>query len=195
MLDERSRLPTIIKNVIVFVLGVLIVVSLYHYLETEFDNPQPFFVIYDDTMARALNVNDLIFIGDGQMFNTTKVGDMIVFNKPAGEDRIIVHRITEITSENGKRIIITKGDASPVSIPGIDFPVDSKNYIGKVKLVIPQIGILLVPPINYILLAATISVIAVVIFFYGRKKLIKHNEHFRRKNNSHQSTTDNLVKF
>jgi len=170
LLDERSRLPTIIKNVIVFVLGVLIVVSLYHYLETEFDNPQPFFVIHDDTMARALNVNDLIFIGDGQMFNTTKVGDMIVFNKPAGEDRIIVHRITEITSENGKRIIITKGDASPVSIPGIDFPVDSKNYIGKVKLVIPQIGILLVPPINYILLATTISVIAVVIFFYGRKK-------------------------
>lgn len=170
MLDERSRLPTIIKNVIVFVLGVLIVVSLYHYLETEFDNPQPFFVIYDDTMARALNVNDLIFIGDGQMFNTTKVGDMIVFNKPAGEDRIIVHRINEITSENGKRIIITKGDASPVSIPGIDFPVDSKNYIGKVKLVIPQIGIFLAPPINYILLAATISVIAVAIFFYGRKK-------------------------
>ena len=66
MLDERSRLPTIIKNVIVFVLGVLIVVSLYHYLETEFDNPQPFFVTYDDTMARALNVNEkliLLFTG------------------------------------------------------------------------------------------------------------------------------------
>ena len=66
MLDERSRLPTIIKNVIVFVLGVLIVVLLYHYLETEFDNPQPFFVTYDDTMARALNVNEkliLLFTG------------------------------------------------------------------------------------------------------------------------------------
>lgn len=170
MLDERSRVPTIIKNVIVFVLGVLIVISVYHYLETEFDNPQPVFVIYDDTMAPALNLNDLIFIGDGHMFNTTKMGDMIVFNKPAGEDRIIVHRVTEITSENGKRIIITKGDASPVSIPGIDFPVDSKNYIGKVKLVIPQIGILLAPPVNYILLPAIISVIVIAIFFYGRKK-------------------------
>lgn len=170
MLDERSRVPTIIKNVIVFVLGVLILISVYHYLETEFDNPQPVFVIYDDTMAPALNLNDLIFIGDGHMFNTTKMGDMIVFNKPAGEDRIIVHRVTEITSENGKRIIITKGDASPVSIPGIDFPVDSKNYIGKVKLVIPQIGILLAPPVNYILLPAIISVIVIAIFFYGRKK-------------------------
>ena len=65
MLDERSRLPTIIKNVIVFVLGVLIVVSLYHYLETEFDNPQPF-VIYEDTMARELHVHEkliLLFTG------------------------------------------------------------------------------------------------------------------------------------
>ncbi len=170
MLDERSRLPTIIKNVIVFVLGVLIVVSIYHYLESEFHNPKPFFVIYDDTMAPALGVNDLVFIGDGQMFNNTKVGDMIVFNKPAGEDRIIVHRINEITSENGKRIIITKGDASPVSIPGIDFPVDSKNYIGKVKMVIPRIGQLLVPPISYVILAAIISVTAMLIFFHGRKK-------------------------
>ena len=66
MLDERSRLPTIINNVIVFVLGVLIVVSLYHYLETKFDNPQPFFVIYENTMAPALNVNEkliLLFTG------------------------------------------------------------------------------------------------------------------------------------
>jgi signal peptidase I len=170
LLDERSRLPTIIKNVIVFVLGVLIVISIYHYLESEFHNPKPFFVIYDDTMAPALGVNDLVFIGDSQMFNNTKVGDMIVFNKPAGEDRIIVHRINEITSENGKRIIITKGDASPVSIPGIDFPVDSKNYIGKVKMVFPRIGQLLAPPLNYIILTAIISVIAMIIFFHGRKK-------------------------
>ena len=65
MLDERSRLPTIIKNVIVFVLGVLIVVSLYHYLETKFDNPQPF-VIYEDTMARELQLHEkliLLFTG------------------------------------------------------------------------------------------------------------------------------------
>ena len=60
MLDEKSRLPTLIKNIIVFVLGVLIIVSLYHYLETEFDNPLPFFVIYSDTMTPALEINDMI---------------------------------------------------------------------------------------------------------------------------------------
>ncbi|HJU79394.1 MAG TPA: signal peptidase I [Nitrososphaeraceae archaeon] len=170
MLDERSRLPTVIKNIIVFILGILIIISLYHYFETELDNPLPFFVIYSDTMAPALKVNDLIIIGDGHMFNSTNVGEIIVFNKPAGEDRVIVHRITEITSENGRRVIITKGDSSPVSIPGVDFPINSHNFIGKVKFVIPEIGVILSPPINYILIAAIISSIALIIFIYERRR-------------------------
>lgn len=169
MLNERSRLPTIIKNITVFILGILIIVSLYRYFETELDNPLPFFVIYSDTMTPALKANDLIIIGDGHMFNSTNVGEIIVFNKPAGEDRIIVHRITEITSENGRRVIITKADSSPVSIPGVDFPINSHNFIGKVKFVIPEVGILFIPPMNYILLAGIVSAIALIIFIYGRR--------------------------
>jgi len=170
LLDERSRLPTVVKNIIVFILGILIIVSLYHYFETEFDNPLPFFVIYSDSMSPALKVNDLIIIGDGNMFNFTHVGEIIVFNKPAGEDRVIVHRISEITSENGKRIIITKGDASPVSIPGVDFPINSQNFIGRVKFVVPEVGILFIPPINYILLAGVVSAVGLTIYIYGRRK-------------------------
>ena len=170
MLDEKSRLPTLIKNIIVFVLGVLIIVSLYHYLETQFDNPLPFFVIYSDTMTPALEINDLIIVGDGHMFNNTNIGDIIVFKKPAGEDRIIVHRIIETTSENGRRVIITKGDASPVSIPGVDFPVNSHNFIGRVKFIIPEIGFLFNPPLNYILPGIIISAVAIVIFIYERKR-------------------------
>ena len=171
MLDEKSRLPTVIKNIIVFVLGVVIIVSLFHYLETELDNPLPFFVIYSDTMTPALEINDLIIVGDGHMFNNTNVGDIIVFKKPAGEDRIIVHRITEITSENGRRVIITKGDASPVSIPGVDFPVNSHNFIGRVKFAIPEIGVLFSPPLNYVLLGGIISAVVIVIFIYERKRV------------------------
>lgn len=171
MLDEKSRLPTVIKNIIVFVLGVVIIVSLFRYLETESDNPLPFFVIYSDTMTPALNINDLIIVGDGHMFNNTNVGDIIVFKKPAGEDRIIVHRITEITSENGRRVIITKGDASPVSIPGVDFPVNSHNFIGRVKFAIPEIGVLFSPPLNYVLLGGIISAVVIVIFIYERKRV------------------------
>lgn len=174
MLDEKSRLPTVIKNIIIFVLGILISISIYHYLQVESDNPLPFFVISSDTMLPTLKINDIITIGDVHMFNNTKVGDIIVFKKPAGEDRIIVHRVSEITNENGKRVIITKGDASPVSIPGVDFPIYENNFIGRVKIVIPQIGLLLAPPINYVLLASMISAIVIVIFFYGRKRTLQH---------------------
>lgn len=121
-------------------------------------------------MSPALEINDLIIVADGHMFNNTNVGDIIVFKKPAGEDRIIVHRITEITSENGRRVIITKGDASPVSIPGVDFPVNSHNFIGRVKFVIPAIGFLFIPPLNYVLLGVIISAAAIVIFIYERKR-------------------------
>ena len=174
MLNEKSRLPTVIKNIIIFVLGILISISIYHYLQVESDNPLPFFVISSDTMLPTLKVNDIITIGDVHMFNNTKVGDIIVFKKPAGEDRIIVHRVSEITNENGKRVIITKGDASPVSIPGVDFPIYENNFIGRVKIVIPQIGLLLAPPINYVLLGSMISAIVIVIFFYGRKRTLQH---------------------
>jgi len=174
LLDEKSRLPTVIKNIIIFVLGILISISIYHYLQVESDNPLPFFVISSDTMLPTLKINDIITIGDVHMFNNTKVGDIIVFKKPAGEDRIIVHRVSEITNENGKRVIITKGDASPVSIPGVDFPIYENNFIGRVKIVIPQIGLLLAPPINYVLLASMISAIVIVIFFYGRKRTLQH---------------------
>ena len=121
-------------------------------------------------MNPSLKVNDLIIVGDGKTFNSTQVGEIIVFNKPAGEDRVIVHRISEITSENGKRIIITKGDASPVSIPGVDFPINSQNFIGKVKFVIPEVGILFIPPINYILIAAIVSAVGLTIYIYERRK-------------------------
>jgi signal peptidase I len=172
LLDEKSRLPTVIKNIIVFVLGVLIIISIYRYAETVLDNPLPLFLISSDTMNPTLKINDLVFIGDGHMFNSTSVGDIIAFNKPAGEDRIIVHRIVEITLENGKRVIITKGDSSPGSIPGVDFPIKDHNFIGRVKLVIPNIGVLFLPPINYVLLGAIISVVGIVIYVYHRKRTL-----------------------
>lgn len=88
----------------------------------------PFFVISSDTMPPTLKINDLIIIVDGHAFNDTKVGDIIVFKKRAAEDKILAHRVTEITLENGKRVIITKGDANPVSVPGVDFPINYNNY-------------------------------------------------------------------
>jgi hypothetical protein len=82
----------------------------------------------------------------------------------------IVHRVAEIiqiydTSNNNKsssRIIRTKGDANPSSIPGIDYPIREQDYIGKVVYVIPSVGLITKafrPPVNYIIISVTLTLL------------------------------------
>jgi len=108
-------------------------------------------------------------------FNSLKVGDIIVFKtygaNDSGQHMIIVHRAAEIITDqsNGQKLIRTKGDANPGSIPGVDYPIFQQNYIGKVVYVIPQVGIIpnaLLPPTNYILIAFILG----GLFYYLRKK-------------------------
>ena len=93
--------------------------------------------------------------------------DIIVFNRPDGGDRVIVHRIIEIENElDGDVLIQTKGEANPSSISGTDYLITKDDYIGIVMYVIPRIGLIaqtLSPPVNYIIIA-----IKVAIFFITR---------------------------
>jgi signal peptidase len=96
-------------------------------------------------------------------FDQLKVGDIIVFNRPDGHDKVIVHRVAEILNKD-PLVIRTKGDANPGSIPGTDFPITKDDYIGKVVYVIPQIGYvtrILTPPINYIIIAVIVGIMLV----------------------------------
>jgi signal peptidase len=99
------------------------------------------------------------------------VGDIIVFNRPDGGDKVIVHRIAEISEgRNGDKVLRTKGDANPASIPGTDYPITRSDYIGRVVYVLPGVGLItkiISPPVNYIIIA----VILAVLFFnrMGRK--------------------------
>jgi signal peptidase len=111
-------------------------------------------------MVPVLQVFDVLVVQGNDPFESVKVGDIIVFNRPAGQDRVIVHRVAAIIDDD-PYTIRTKGDANPASIPGTDFPITDEEYIGKVAYVIPQIGYvtrILTPPINYIIIAAIIAV-------------------------------------
>jgi signal peptidase len=64
--------------------------------------------------------------------------------------------------ESSERIITTKGDANPASIPGTDYPITKDDYIGEVVYVIPKIGYvtrLINPPINYIIIAIILAIL------------------------------------
>lgn len=134
-----------------------------------FGTANPFYVVASGSMIPQLQVYDLLVIQAQTSIEEIQIGDIIVFDRPSGHDRVIVHRVVEILDEE-PRILKTKGDNNPSSIPGTDFPITEKEYIGKVEHVVPQIGYvtqILRPPTNYFLISI---VIGVMIFFEFRKR-------------------------
>ena len=180
---NESRVPSIIKDVVIVVIGVAII---WLGLRFVFDTGNPFYVVSSGSMVPNLNVNDILVVRDGNSFQDLKVGDIIVFDRPDGADRVIVHRVAEIfdDSEGNHQIIRTKGDANDGSIPGTDFPIREDDYIGKVAYVIPGAGVvtkILSPPVNYIIIAAIIGLMVVT--------QISKRKNNNNKNNQSQQTT------
>ncbi|MGI0087850.1 MAG: signal peptidase I [Nitrosotalea sp.] len=156
-----------VKEIVIIAVGITMI---FVGLKIVFGTESPFYVVSSGSMMPNLNVFDVIVVQGTIPFDNIKIGDVIVFNRPTGHDKVIVHRVAEILHKD-PLVIRTKGDANPGSIPGTDFPVTKEDYIGKVAYVIPQIGYVtrvLVSPINYILIAAVIG----FIFFreFRRKK-------------------------
>ena len=103
------------------------------------------YILMGDSMYPNIRSNDGVIVDSHLPFNNLRVGDIIVFNSydtvNRGQHIVIIHRVVQIINERqGGRIIGTKGDANPDSIPGIDYPIFQQNYIGKVVFVIPQLG-------------------------------------------------------
>ena len=150
-------------------------------LQLAFGTENPFYVVASGSMIPELQVYDVLVVSGHIPFEDIKIGDIIVFDRPTGHDRVIVHRVVSITDDDPKTIR-TKGDNNVASIPGTDFPITEKEYIGRVEYKIPQIGYvtqILKPPTNYILIVLVIGIMIV-------KEIIK------RKNVKELSFTDPL---
>lgn len=166
-MKKHSGSKSIVKDIIIVAIGIAII---WIGLRVAFGTENPFYVVSSGSMIPNLNVYDVIIVQGNISFDHLKVGDIIVFNRPDGHDRVIVHRIAEILNKN-PLVIRTKGDANPGSIPGTDFPITKQDYIGKVEYVIPQIGYvtrILTPPINYVIIAVIIGIMLIKQF--GKKK-------------------------
>ena len=129
--------------------------------EIIFGTANPFYVVSSGSMVPAINVYDIVVVKETVRFDDIKVGDVIAFKSPT-KNEIIVHRVAQIYQNPLE--IRTKGDANQDSIPGTDMPITRSNYLGMVTFVIPQIGHLtwiLIPPMNYLVLAVTMGIMTV----------------------------------
>ena len=161
-----------IKYVIIIAIGITVILLGIWFA---FGVSNPVYVVASGSMIPNLNINDFVIVSHNVPFSSLNVGDIIVFKTygtdESGQHVIIVHRVTEIVTDpsNGQKVIRTKGDANPGSIPGVDYPIFQPLYIGKVVYVIPKLGVItavLRPPTNYILIGG----ILIVLIYYLRKK-------------------------
>ena len=165
---NRNLASNSIKNLVKDVIIIVVIIAvIWIGLQVIFGTANPFYVVSSGSMIPTLEVYDVIVVEGNTSFQDVKKGDIIVFYSPAkyelGEERVIVHRVDSIMSEDPK-IIQTKGDANPRSMKNVDYPITEKIYLGKVEFIIPQVGYItqiLQPPINYIIIAVIIGVMIV----------------------------------
>ncbi|MSV33214.1 MAG: signal peptidase I [Nitrosarchaeum sp.] len=159
-MNKKIMSKGILKDILIVAIGVVVI---WVGLQVAFGTQNPFYVVASGSMIPVLQVYDVLIVQGHEPFEDIKVGDIIVFNRPSGHDRVIVHRVAAIIDDEPKTIR-TKGDTNPASIPGTDYPITKEEYIGKVAYTIPQVGYitqLLKPPMNYIIIVIVIGVMVV----------------------------------
>ena len=91
------------------------------------------FNIVSESMEPIFYKDDLAIVQKSKL-EELKKGDVITFKQ---EDRIISHRIYDITKEKGKVKFITKGDNNEVQDVKL---VEFQDVYGKVLFTIPKLG-------------------------------------------------------
>jgi len=174
-LKSSSRKRGFVKDLMIVIIGVIII---WVGLQAIFGTSNPFYVVSSGSMVPELQVFDVLVVQGHDPFETVEVGNIIVFNRPSGHDRVIVHRVVSIIDDDPLTFTVrTKGDANPASIPGTDFPITEEEYIGKVAHIIPQVGYItriLAPPINYIII---VIIIGIMVFKQFTKKKHRNEVH------------------
>ena len=168
---KRSISKGVIKDIAIVAIAVIVI---WIGLQAAFGTQNPFYVVASGSMIPALQVYDIIVIQGHQPFEEVQVGDIIVFDRPSDHNRVIVHRVESILSED-PLTVRTQGDANPSFIKGTDYPITEEEYIGKVAYVIPQVGYItqiLKPPMNYIIIAIVIGIM-IIKQFTGKKKEVE----------------------
>ena len=175
---------TVLKELILIVVAVAAIMVALTFV---FGSIYPFYVVISESMTPTLEVDDLLIVSSRVDFDDIKPGDIILFNRPddyvrlhdmetdtddpsmitfdnpADHGRVIVHRVVEIL-EDSPRVLMTQGDANPVPIPGVDFPIVQEEYLGKMVYVLPDVGAvtkIIHPPVSYILIGIIMGVVVI----------------------------------
>jgi len=136
------------KNLLVIPLVVAVAFLIFPFV-AYYDNQ--IMVITSTSMEPALKPNDLIVVEKATVAQIEQ-GDIIAFDSHM-EIGIVAHRAIEVYEYDGDLVIDTRGDNAENEDP---WYITDDDLIGKVKDVIPVVGILLVGPVRFTLVAVII---------------------------------------
>ena len=159
----------IIRDIVIVAISIAII---WIGLQAYFGTSNPFYVVSSGSMYPQLAMYDIIVVTGHAQFDDVTIGDVIVFDRPKDEAKVIVHRVVAKVGDDPK-VLRTKGDNNQASIPGTDYPITEENYLGTVAYVIPQVGFItkiLQPPINYIIIAVIIGIMVIRQIVKGKTK-------------------------
>jgi len=109
-------------------------------------------VVTSDSMIPILKPNDLLIVQRTEI-DKIIVGDIIVFDSHVEGIGIVAHRVIEKFDDNERIAFNTQGD----NVDEVDtWVVHDEDFIGKVVEHISFVGILLVEPVRYTLVAVII---------------------------------------
>ena len=155
-----ASIKGIVRDAVIVAISIAII---WIGLQAYFGTSNPFYVVSSGSMYPQLAMYDIIVVTGHAQFDDVAIGDIIVFDRPKDEAKVIVHRVVAKVGDDPK-VLRTKGDNNQDSIPGTDYPITKENYLGTVAYVIPQVGFItkiLQPPINYIIIAVIIGIMVI----------------------------------
>ena len=155
-----ASIKGIVRDAVIVAISIAII---WIGLQAYFGTSNPFYVVSSGSMYPQLAMYDIIVVTGHAQFADVTIGDVIVFDRPKDEAKVIVHRVVAEVGDDPK-VLRTKGDNNQASIPGTDFPITEDNYLGTVTYVIPQVGFItkiLQPPVNYIIIAVIIGIMII----------------------------------
>ena len=109
-------------------------------------------VITSDSMVPTLMPHDLIIVKETNI-DQVQVGDIITFDSHMAGIGIIAHRAIAVEDDDGQTGLDTKGDNVDEPDP---WTVHDEDFRGTVIQVIPTIGIFLIDPVRYSLVAVIV---------------------------------------
>ena len=160
-----SRYKKILKSICYSILFLLALVILFSFLP--FKNNYKFLVVQTGSMQPKIKIGSLIITSPAKDY---QVGDIVTYKIPSQLKKkvVITHRVIKVNGSGDNQTFVTQGDAN--NTPDTQ-PVLKSNILGKMRLKIPFIGLLISYAQTQLGLIVIIVIPATIIIYREGQKI------------------------